>query len=101
MKRLLSLISLGGLIFVISCCHNIRNSGQNSTTEIKAISKDSVLDAGALKIKGQTESSGLVGTGKGINKDSAKFSGKGNAIIHHAPNEDKIDSIKNAKNNKK
>jgi hypothetical protein len=101
MRRLLLPISLAGFIFVISSCHNIKNSGQNSTTEIKAISKDSIYDAGAKKVKGQTETSGIVGKDKGIKKDSVHYSGKGNAIIHHAPNEDKIDSIKNSKNNKK
>jgi hypothetical protein len=101
MRRLLLLISLAGTVYVITGCHNIKNSGQNYTKEKNGKYKDSVIHSGATRVKGHTETSGVVGNDKGIKKDSANFSGKGNAIIHHAPNEKKIDSIKNSKNNKK
>jgi hypothetical protein len=100
MRKLLSLINLICFIIVISSCHNVKNSGQNSTTETKLISTDSVHESGAEKVKGKTELTGITGNDKGIKKDSAEFSGKGKAIIPLAPNQNKIDSVKNSKRKK-
>jgi hypothetical protein len=97
MKKSLSLISLTLIILAFCSCHNIKTSGQEKNSDLNLVRTDSIHKADSVSAINQTPTSGLVGTDKGIKKDSSEFKGKGNAIIHHAPNQDKIDSIKNAK----
>ena len=49
----------------------------------------------------QTSISETIGSGSGTKKDTTIKSVKPNAIIHNAPEQEKIDSIKNAKTKNK
>ena len=96
MKKLLLLTSLW-VIFAFASCQNTRKPEQENNSETKLMGTDSISATDTTKTKGQTETSGVVGTGNGISKDTNSTQQNNNAIIHHAPNQAEIDSIKNAK----
>lgn len=97
MKKLLLLINLLFSIFIWASCQNRVKQEQENPADTKPLMSDSMAASDTTKAKGQTESSGIVGTGSGISKDSIPAQQNNNAIKHHAPNEAKIDSIKEAK----
>jgi hypothetical protein len=98
MKKLLLLAST--LVFVIilaSCCSQKKTGSGNAGGTSKAgIDAYTVSDSSKSSHQ-RTESSGTAGMDGGIKKDSLPSHGNGNAIIHNAPDQAKIDSIKNAK----
>ncbi|MEI6852896.1 MAG: hypothetical protein WCL06_08640 [Bacteroidota bacterium] len=98
MKKLLLLAST--LVFVIviaSCCSQKKtetgNAGGTNNAGIESYSVSDTSKSGHQT----TESSATAGMDGGIKKDSLPSHGNGTAIIHHAPDQAKIDSIKNAK----
>jgi hypothetical protein len=97
MKKSLLLTSLTFIFISVFSCQNMHTTGLETNTDSKLVSSDSIPKPDTIKSKNQTETSGLVGTGKGIIKDTANYKGPGTAIIHHAQNQDKIDSIKKLK----
>lgn len=98
MKKLLLAISLSILFCFVLCCHSIKTSEQDKSIEKKVVSTDSAYSSDTTKDRIKINTSGTVGIGHGICKDSNKNYKGGNEIIHHAPNQGKIDSIKNSKN---
>jgi hypothetical protein len=97
MKKLLLLINLGCIIFVVSACQNTKQVEQAKAMDTKLVRSDSVVRSDSIKINDQTITAGTAGTDGGIKKDTNASHNSGHAIIHHGPNEAKIDSIKNAK----
>jgi hypothetical protein len=97
MKKSLLLINLISVFFIFSACHNTKHLEQDKTADSILVSADSVSQADSTSIKKQTITAGTAGTDGGIKKDTNATFGSGHAIIHHAPNQAKIDSIKEAK----
>jgi hypothetical protein len=97
MSRLLLLTNIIALFFIVSCCHSKKTAEQSNSNGTKQLIADSVVQSSSTKAKGLAEPSGLVGTGEGIRKDTINTTINGQAIIHHAPDQEKIDSIKAAK----
>ena len=101
MRKLLFLTSIIALFFIVSCCHSTKTAEQNKQTGTEKLVTDLVGQSNALKGQGLAEPSGLVGTGEGIRKDSMRPTINGQAIIHHAPDQAKLNSIKAAKTKQK
>jgi hypothetical protein len=97
MKKLLLLASTLSCIFIIASCCNVKKTGTGNTAGTKTSETNATIASDSLKSMYQTESSGTAGMDGGIKKDTLKSHGNGNAIIHHGPNQAKIDSIKNTK----
>lgn len=97
MKKLLFLINIVCFCFLYGSCQNASKPKTENASESKPIIDDSIIATDTIVGHGQTGSAGTVGTVQGMTKDTVNIPVKGNAIIHHAPNEDKIDSIKNSK----
>ncbi|HNW88498.1 MAG TPA: hypothetical protein PKN48_02480 [Bacteroidales bacterium] len=95
MKKSLLLIDLFLVIFIVFACRNSKESKPEVTTPSTFIN-DPVSTQDTSKTL-ETSTSGLVGTGQGIQKDTDNAQ----AIIHPAPNKAKIDSIKNLKTKNK
>jgi hypothetical protein len=107
MKKLLLLTNFVCICALFASCQNkqkateqtvIENKENAITVESAQIRTDTIKTGDTTKVKKEsTASSGTVGTGPGIKKDSAKKITQPTAIIHSAPDQEKIDSIKNAK----
>ncbi len=104
MKKLLLLISIGVVLTIVSC-----NNSDSKTTDAKIEETNKTLIAtpkvsinstpiaqDTPHVGGQVKAK-VVGKEQGIKKDTVKPPTKGTAIIHSAPNQEKIDSIKKAK----
>ena len=97
MKKLLLRINLIFFLFVIfSCQHNAKPEQVMASTS-KVDIKDSIPVSDTTKINNKTSTTGVAGNGSGVSKENKTNVQKDKAIIHHAPHESKIDSIKNAK----
>jgi len=106
MKKLLSLISIVVVLTFVSCSNN-----KNSETNIAKVTdtNKTLIDTPKVTINStpiaqdtphvgeQSTKPKTVGTEQGLKKDTVKAHSKGTAIIHNAPNQNKIDSIQNAK----
>ncbi len=97
MKRLLFLTNIICFSFLLSSCQNTQKVNGETKDESKPKMVDSAQATDSAKQKMRSEKSGSVGENNGINKDSLKPSTNNTAIIHGAPDQAKIDSIKNAK----
>ena len=97
MKKLLLLTNIICFFFLIASCQNTQPPKENNTAESNPVIQDSVITMDTMKSKIQTSASGTIVTGQGTQKDSTNKSGKGTAIVHSAPDQIEIDSIKNAK----
>lgn len=96
MKKSLLLIDLFVVIFIVFACRNSKEPKPEVTTTTSSVINEPVSKSDTSKT-GQTSTSGLVGTGQGIKKDTDNAQ----AIIHPAPNKAKIDSVKNLKTKNK
>ena len=111
MKKLLLLTKLCVCVLIASCQNpqqsdKIAPLDENLTIDSKPTIKDSAtMPSPAIKSEKQTTSvsAGTVGTEKTTKTDTAKTKPKNQpkAIIHMAPEQAKIDSIKNAKTKNK
>ena len=97
MKKLLLLTNVACICFLVASCQNSEQPKTEITNEIKPIIKDSVIATDTTKVSNQTSVSGTVGTDQGTKKDTTKKPVETKAIIHKAPEQEKIDSIKKAK----
>jgi len=98
MKKLLSVTNLIGLCFVFASCQNVQPSNEEDTSGTWSIINDSVVSIDTTKSDIQTTTSGTVGDdGHGTTKDTTIIPTSTHAIHHGAPDQAKIDSIKNAK----
>lgn len=100
MKKLLLITNL--LVFC-SFAGSCQSSTKTSTnTETKPKSSVTPTKTEAVKSNSQTtNSSGTVGTGGGIKKDTTSKPAKITAVTHSAPNQAQIDSLKKAKTKNK
>lgn len=97
MKKLLLLSNFILVVFCILSCQNMRSSKSETSAEAKPVINGTAVTNDTLKSANQTEATGAVGETNGVIKDTVKPVSTGNAIIHPLPNQEKIDSIKNAK----
>lgn len=99
MKKLLSLTNLIFFVLVLAACQNTAISEKRKSSIANTGVEDSIGIKETSKANNKAVHSLTVGTGKGIKKDTndKQFKGNGNAIIHHAPYQHKIDSIKDSK----
>jgi len=98
MKKLLSLTNLICLCFFFASCQNVQRANKENTSETKPTINDTVVSTDTTKSKMQTSTSGTVGdSGKGTTKDTTVIPTSTHSIKHGAPDQAKIDSIKNAK----
>lgn len=93
MKKLLFITSLCVCFTFVGAC-------QSTTKNSKAKSKSATTKSNSTKNGGTAVSEGSAGGG-GIKKDSTKVNKNNQAIIHQAPNQAQIDSLKNAKTKSK
>lgn len=104
MKKSLLLISIGIALTTVSC-NNTESKTNDVTSEEtnKTLIDTSKVSINSTPITQDTPHVGgqakakVVGKEQGIKKDTVKPPTKGTAIIHSAPNQAKIDSIKKAK----
>lgn len=75
----------------------ISNASDIDTPKVSNQSTVSSVVNDTPKVLNQSKSLGTVGTDKGMKKDTTRKTGTPRAIIHKAPEQEKIDSIKNAK----
>lgn len=105
MKRSLLLISALSLCFWLFSCHSTQVPKTETAVEPAVETKPRVVGdpvaSDTKKVVMQTPVSGTAGNDKGIRKDTIKQGVKPTAIIHNAPDQEKIDSIKNAKQKNK
>jgi len=105
MKKLLSLISIGACLIASACNNssskinvaNVHDTLKTLADTNKVSIKNIPLSQDSLTKKDKNEKPKIVGKEKGIKKDTTKKITKGTAIIHSSPEQEKIDSIKNAK----
>ena len=93
MKKLLFITSLCVCFTFVGAC-------QSTTKNSKTKSKTTAAKNNDTKNGGTAVSEGSAGGG-GIKKDSTKVNSKNQAVIHQAPNQAQIDSLKNAKTKSK
>lgn len=97
MKKLLLLTNVASICFLFASCQNLQQPKTESMNENKVTIKDSAISKDTLKVMNQTSVSGTVGTDKGMTKDTSSKFVKPHIITHNAPEQEKIDSIKEAK----
>jgi hypothetical protein len=85
------------ICFLFAACQNPQQPKTENVIETKPVIKHSAIALDTSKVVNQTSVSGSVGADSGTKKDTTKKSVKPNAIIHKAPEQEKIDSIKKAK----
>jgi hypothetical protein len=97
MKKLLFLTNLiCVLAFIVSCSNQNRSQSVEDLKGKEALNNDIPL-IDTTKNGGQQDVSGSVGLDSGTVKDSTIDHGEPNPIIHGAPDQAKLDSIKKAK----
>ena len=97
MKKLLLLISIVYFCFLLTSCQNSQQQKTENANELKLTNEDKLIVPDTTEGVHQTSVSGSVGLDQGAKKDTANTNVKINPIIHKAPEQEKIDSIKNAK----
>ena len=96
MKKLLLLINITIWWVVIVSCQNTKLDNINNISNI--VAQDKIIEKDTTNNKIKTKVFGIIGKDKGMLKATTKRNKiKGKAIIHNAPGQTKIDSIKNAK----
>jgi len=100
MKKLL-LLTNACICFFFATCQNPQQPKSENIIEIKPVIIDTTIAIVTSKVVSQTSISETIGSGSGTKKDTTIKSVKPNAIIHNAPEQEKIDSIKNAKTKNK
>lgn len=101
MKKLLLLTNTVCLCFLLASCQNSQQSKSENVSDLKDTIKGSPIATDTTKVSNQTSISGTVGTDQGTKKDTTKKPINTHAIIHKAPEQEKIDSIKSAKTKNK
>lgn len=96
MKKLLLLTNIACICFLFASCQNSQKTNSELMND-KVLIQDSVLSSDTTKTEMRIVTSDSVVKEPGIKKDSTKSPIKSKAIIHGAPNQERIDSIKNAK----
>ncbi|HOV11729.1 MAG TPA: hypothetical protein PLL90_08200 [Bacteroidales bacterium] len=99
MRKSLLLINLLVVIFIVFACRNSREPKPDAARTSSVINEP--VSNSDTSNTGRTSTSGLVGTGQGMQNDTSDSHGNAQAIIHPAPNKAKIDSIKNLKTKNK
>ena len=100
MKKLLLITNLFVFCSFAGSCQTSTKTSTN--TETKPKSSVTPTKTEAVKSNSQTSgSSGSVGTGGGIKKDTASKPTKTVAVNHSAPNQAQIDSLKKTKTKNK
>ena len=97
MKKLLLLINLLFYSFFIISCQNKINAPKEKLNESQEVSNDSISTNDTIKTQKQISPIGTVGKADGQIKDTSKSFANPTVIIHHAPDQEKIDSIKQAR----
>jgi hypothetical protein len=95
MRKLLLRLSYSFFVF-LSCCSKHAEKSQ-SVANSKSTIGDTTLLVDSNNSRWQISSSGLVGTDHGIEKDTVRKQSTAIAISHNSPEQEKIDSIKEAK----
>jgi hypothetical protein len=93
MKKLLFLSSLIYIFCFIASCQNKKVFQSEGTS--KVVSKDSTIASDTNKVETQTAPAGTIGTTPST-KEQVKAGGN-QRVTHAAPQQTKIDSIKNSK----
>ena len=101
MKKLLLLTNAACFSFLFASCQNSQQPKSENENDRKQIIKKSAIRTDTTKVVKQTPASGTVGADQGTKKASTKKPAKTHAIIHNAPEQEKIDSIKNVKTKNK
>lgn len=101
MKKLLLLTNLVCICFLFASCQNAQKPKTENNIEVKQVINDSIIAKDTTKVASQSAVSGTVGNDKSAKKDTTIKPIKTTAIIHKAPEQDKIDSIKNVKTKNK
>lgn len=101
MKKLLLLTNSIYVCFLFISCQNSQKQKAETNIESKVVIKGSVIDTDTAKRVSQSAKVVVIGNDKSIKKDTANEIIKTTPIIHKAPEQDKIDSIKNAKTKNK
>jgi hypothetical protein len=97
MKRLLLLVNALAIVFIVASCCNVKKTETGNVAGKMKSETGVSLVSDTLKSNQSREISGSEGKNIGTKTDTMQLQGNGKAIIHHGPNEAKIDSIKNAK----
>lgn len=97
MKKLLLLTKVAFICFFCFSCQNLQQKKIANVIETKQIIKDSSITTDNKKAQNETPASGTVGTEQVTKKNWIEKTDKVRAITHDAPEQEKIDSIKNAK----
>ena len=101
MKKLFLLTNAVCFSFLFASCQTSQQSKSENVSDIKQEIKNKVVATDTAKILKQTSVSGTVGKDSGKKKDISKKPTKIHAITHRSPDQEKIDSIKNAKTKSK
>ena len=101
MKKLLLLTDVVCFFFLFASCHNSQKDKSENVNDSKQTIKDIPIATDTTKILTQTPVSGTIDAGQEMKKDTTKKPANTHAIIHQAPEQGKIDSIKNSKNKTK
>ena len=97
MKKLLLLTNFICLYLFFSSCQNRASKRIENIAEEKLTIKDSILAVDTSKVSKQSVVSGPIEVAIGTKKDTTIKPAEVKAIIHKAPDQAKIDSIKKAK----
>jgi len=101
MIKLLLAISFS-LLFIANSCNNNESKEVKNEVVLKSADTDSVVLKDTIHSNVQTTGVSIsVGNNGGKGKDSTSKPTNGRAIIHNAPNQSKLDSIKNYKTKNK
>ncbi len=99
MKKLLLITNSIIFMSLTGSCQSTPKTVTVNETKPKTTITPTQTDS--VKMTGQTNSSGTAGEGGGIKKDTASKPVKTKAIVHSAPNQTQIDSVKKAKTKNK
>ena len=97
MKKLSFLISIICIFFLSASCNNSRKSKSENKNEFKPTITNQTVATDTTKASNETSVSGTIGADQGVKKDTNLIPLDSQAIIHKSPEQQKIDSIKNAK----
>lgn len=101
MKKLLLLINLTLLLQLLPSCQNHQPLKKENGAENKPVVKQDPIATDTTKSSGQAPVSGTTNSDHSLRKDSSLKSATPTPVVHQAPDQEKIDSIKNAKTKSK